>query len=315
MIRIIYSLHSSFSFYRYACFSFFCGEPLSKLIDDISQFDDVLTLKNKVFKSVHQAALNLQDLSLDNPAKLSGEVFDYAYCFDTDGVKSEIVRAGTICCIVAYLFDDIQTASKLIEICKSLEKYFGNIIHKVIFYFYEGLVTSSMARNAEKKDEFIKIIKEDIAKLELYADNAPKNYYNKLMLLEAELAVMQNKESEANSYYQKAISVSNKNGFVNEEALSSERAAIFYLALDSELFGTKLLLQSFNCYKVWGACSKMKHMIKRYPTLKARLNDSSIRLNNAPQNSIGNNDDAEMISVLTDNFSLADISTSNEMGD
>jgi len=304
--------YASTSVSSYVSFSFFCGESLSKLIDDISQFEEMLTFKNKIFSSVHQAVLNLQDMSIENPAKLSGEAFDYTFCFDKDGVKSEIVRTSTICCIVAYLFDDIQTASKFIETCRPLEEYFGNVFQKVIFYFYEGLITSSIARNTENDIEFIKIIKEDIVKIERYVDNAPMNCRNKILLLEAELAVLQKREDEASSHYQMAISVSNKNGFPNEEALALEKAAIFYLGSDSELYATKLLLQSFNCYQAWGAYSKMSHMILRYPTLKATLKDSSIVLNRGPENNIINNDKMESVSVLTDNFSSATISTWNE---
>ena len=296
------NLVSSYCFY-----SLVCGEPLSKLIDDISQFEEVLTIRNIQYASVHQAVLNLQDIEIENPSNLSGEVFDYTCCFDKDGVKSDIVRTSTTCCIIAYLFDDIQTASKLIEICKKLEAYFGTVFYKVIFYFYEGLVTSSMARSAEKKDDFIEIIKRDIDKLERYADNAPENFRNKLMLLEAELAIMQKKESEAKSHYQKAISLSNKNGFPNEVALVFERAAIFYLDLDSDLYATKLLLQSYKCYQTWGAYSKMSHMIQRYSILKATIKDSSIVLNSGPNKNITNNDSVESVSVLTDTFSSASI--------
>jgi len=116
-------------------------------------------------------------------------------------------------------------------------------------------------------------------------------------------------ESEAKSYYQKAISLSNKHGFINEEAIAFERAAIFCLASDSELYATKLLLQSYSCYEKWGAYSKMVHMLKRYPILATTLKKSSIVLKRPHPNSNVNDDQNESVSVITDDLSSTSIDT------
>ena len=60
------------------------------------------------------------------------------------------------------------------------------------------------------------------------------NYLHKGFLLEAELAVIQEKYSEAKLHYEKAILLSNKHGFLNEEAMVCVRYAIFHLELDSQ---------------------------------------------------------------------------------
>merc|ERR1712151_1225774 len=113
-----------------------------------------------------------------------------------------------------------------------------------------------------KKVKFIEMLEDDIVNLKQYAETAPENCLNKVSLLEAELAVMQNKESHAKAHFQRAISLSKKHGFVNEEAVACERAAMFYLDLGLQQDATKLLLQSFDCYKVWGANSKLSHLIQ-----------------------------------------------------
>merc|ERR1719343_860541 len=95
-----------------------------------------------------------------------------------------------------------------------------------IFYFYDGLIASAMAGKAKNKDTFIKSIKECISNLKRFANDAPMNYLHKVHLLEAELAVMCNDHSEAKSNYEKAILLSTKNRFVNEEAMACERFAM-----------------------------------------------------------------------------------------
>ena len=161
----------------------------------------------------------------------------------------ETPRISLVSSIVAYLFYDYETASLLMETCRLLKESMQLSMCIVIFYFYDGLITSIKARNSNK-EEFIKRIEESIHSLKRFAANSPENYLNKLHFLLAELAVIQKKNSEAESNYQTAISLSNKNGFVNKEAMACERYAIFHLELKQQLDAKKMLVQSFHCYKV-----------------------------------------------------------------
>ena len=67
-------------------------------------------------------------------------------------------------------------------------------------------------------------------------------------------------------------------------AIACERFAVFNLALESKLEGTKLLVQSHNCYKAWGAKAKMLHLIETYPFIKDALKDSSFALDKSSLN-------------------------------
>ena len=135
------------------------------------------------------------------------------------------------------------------------------------------------------------------------------NFLNKVCLLEAQLAATHRNESQAKSLYQKVMSLSKKYGFVNEEASSCERFANFYLELESQPDATELLLQSYNCYKAWGAESKMLHLIKRYPFLAAALKATTSALDKSGEILKVGNDSVESISVLTNDLSSASAST------
>ena len=303
---------ASASLGSYCSFSFYSGhQPLSKLIDEMGQCEEAFPLKTKLFASSYQASLNLHNVNIENPSELNGEQFSYKFCFDESGNKSDIVRSSLVSCITAYLFDDIKLATKLLNICKPLENFLGNAYGRLIFYFYhgmfkcfvlmlililinfdfvatfnvikftgkffyKGLVTSQITRSVYMKDDLIKTLQDDIDYLEPYTENAPTNFLNKFYLLKAELAAIQNEVSEAKLYYEKAMSLSRKNGFVNEEGLACERASMFYFDLDSEEYATKLLLRSYKCYSEWQAFSKLGHMIRRYPFLVRALKEASI---------------------------------------
>jgi len=284
----------------YCVFTFFCGEELSKTIDEICHLEDVLIRRIPLNMAIHQAMLNLHDSDIKDPAKMSGDKFDSKFCFDKDGAKNVIVRTSLICCIIAYLFYDYEAASKFIEICKRDEEHFGMKLFKAMFHFYDGLVASSISRNIERKEKYMKIIEENIINLKHYAENAPMNYLNKARLLEAELAVLHKNEAQAKSLFQKAISLSKKHGFVHEQALACERFATFYLELESQPDATELLLQSYNCYKALGAESKMLHLIKRYPFLAAVLKTKTSTLDKSDENLKVDNDSADLISEITD---------------
>ena len=108
--------------------------------------------------------------------------------------------------------------------------------------------------------------------------DSSENYLSKVCLLKAELAALRQNNSEAKSYYQEAVSLSKKHGFLSEEAIALERYAIFNLELESQLEATELLLQSYICYKKWGANPKINQLVETYAFLKDATRDFSIEM-------------------------------------
>ena len=170
--------YSTSTFAVYCSFSFYCGENLPTLLDEMNKIGDLLKSRSKQFMAINQAILNLQDINADNPSILSGNEFNFERCFDSDSWEHDVAYASTICCVVAYLFDDVQMASKMIERCKAL--VYGNVIKKLLFHFYDGLIASMVSEKFQEKERFMKNIAENIEKLESYAENVPENFSNKV---------------------------------------------------------------------------------------------------------------------------------------
>jgi len=105
----------------------------------------------------------------------------------------------------------------MVGYCKALGDCFRSAIMK--FFFYHNFIASSLSKNYKEKDEFEKNLKGNIEFLTKYAGNAPENFFNKVRLLEAELAAMQKKEVEAKSKFKQAILLSKKYESLSEEAI------------------------------------------------------------------------------------------------
>ena len=192
------------------------------------------------------------------------------------------------------MFRNLQTASKNI----------GNLYHLPLFYFFDGLVSLAFARNGVDQGRHLKNVEENIVKLKCLCDNAPQNYQNKVCLLEAELAAVRKNQLDATLQYQLAISLSNKNGFLSEEAISLERAGIYYLEINSHIKARDLFLKCYKCYQVWGASLKLCQLLEKYPFILAELNKSSNQSVNHHRDAIGIDTGLEdNVSLLTDDLS------------
>ena len=79
------------------------------------------------------------------------------------------------------------------------------------------------ARVEEVRDNLIQITSNNIAKLKNLSQYAPENYINKVILLDAELAVVRNDMHKSKACLKDAFSLSRKHGFIHDEALAYER--------------------------------------------------------------------------------------------
>lgn len=121
-----------------------------------------------------------------------------------------------------------------------------------------------LARADGAKDNWIEIATKNIAKLKNFSQYAPENYTNKVILLEAELAVVRNDMQKAKAHFEDAITLSKKHGFIHEEALACEREGLFFLKTES-LDAAKISFRNaYHCYEKWGAIALSNALIKNH---------------------------------------------------
>jgi PAS domain S-box-containing protein len=103
--------------------------------------------------------------------------------------------------------------------------------------------------------------------LEVWAENCPENFENRVALVSAEIARIEGRELDAERLYEQAIRSARENGFVHNEALANELAARFYAARGFEKIATAYLRDARFGYLRWGAAGKVRQLDAVYPHL------------------------------------------------
>jgi predicted ATPase/signal transduction histidine kinase len=104
--------------------------------------------------------------------------------------------------------------------------------------------------------------------LQVWAENCPENFENRVALVGAEIARIEGRALDAERLYEQAIHSAHTNGFVHNEALANELAARFYAARGFEKIAHAYLRDARYCYLRWGASGKVRQLDELYPYLR-----------------------------------------------
>ena len=111
------------------------------------------------------------------------------------------------------------------------------------------------------------------------------NVVHSLHLLEAELAALNKKNKKAEQHFNSAIDTAEKNGFLQDQALSNEMASTYYKRRGDESNRDHYLKQAIECYSKWGATAKA-HQLSGIPlessdklqSITEKSNESATRM-------------------------------------
>jgi len=126
-----------------------------------------------------------------------------------------------------------------------------------------------------EKAEILRKVVQNQGKMEIWANHAPMNHRHKYLLVEAERLRILGREMEAFEHYDLAIAEAHKNGYINEEALSFELTAKFWLNKGKDTLARLYMHKAWSSYRQWGALRKVKHLEKKYPDLM-KNSDSAV---------------------------------------
>lgn len=105
--------------------------------------------------------------------------------------------------------------------------------------------------------------------LEVWAEHSPATFENRAALVAAQIARIEGRILEAQELYEKAIRSARDHGFVHNEAVANELAALFYAARGFEKIATTYLREARYCYLRWGADAKVRQLDRLYPQIRA----------------------------------------------
>jgi PAS domain S-box-containing protein len=147
-----------------------------------------------------------------------------------------------------------------------------SIFETAEYHFYSALSHSASCDSAlpDRQRQHLEALAAHHGQLEIWAENCPENFENRVALVGAEIERVQGQPLKAEHLYERAIRSAFENGFVHNEALANELAAQFYLKRGIEKVAHSYLRDARHCYLRWGALGKVKQLDEGYPVIEER---------------------------------------------
>ncbi|MDZ8186310.1 MAG: ATP-binding sensor histidine kinase [Nostoc sp. ChiSLP02] len=271
--------HAGLTVIAYCTQLFFSGENLELVKNRQTQYIDLLRkLKQKPYVSYisiwTQLVVNLQT-DVAEPCYLSGEIcneVDIINWFEQTSYYQGIFATYIAKAIILYNFAEYEQAINYCEKAAPYQRATLGLILAAVYYFYYSLALLAEYPHitADKQSYILEQVQANQLKIKHWADHAPCNFQHKYELVAAELARIKGQILEAINLYDSAITNAAENGYIQEESLANERAALFYLELGKTKIAKTYMTEAYYGYIKWGAIAKVTDLEKRYPNLIAR---------------------------------------------
>jgi signal transduction histidine kinase len=173
-----------------------------------------------------------------------------------------------------YVYGNLDAALVLIkEISDRLQLILGTV-PVTEYNFYSSLVYLSAYELAEEdqKEVLLSQVRENQNQLKIWSENCAANFLPKYLLVEAELARVENDFQLAIDLYDRAIAVATEHDLIAVQALGNERAADFWLQKNKFSYALVHLREAYYHYQKWGIKRKVESLQLEYPQLAAKLN-------------------------------------------
>ena len=207
-----------------------------------------------------------------NPATLEGKFFRESEQFSIsskDGDRSVTVAAFDYKLILAFFFQDFESIA--IDLDSFEEQATGGMASQrtISRLYYVALIKLSLLKGLQRKHRirYLKDIRRYKKQLKGIADAFPEDRIHRYYLVSAEEAVFQNKYDLAIAYFEKAIQSAKACQYIHEQALSAERAGVFFIAIGLDKTASAYFLQARNCYLQWRAKGKVAQIDSKYGEL------------------------------------------------
>ncbi|MEH2282628.1 MAG: AAA family ATPase [Nostoc sp.] len=282
-------LHAGYNVCCYSYAVFWSGSELSNLELDIASYNAALTQAKQhsaqTYVSImRQAAQNFRETRIQ-PDCLSGTIYDETVMIPKHRQANELTVMAELYIyklLLAYSFGNYKAAIAYIEQGKEYLLAVSGLIFVPIFHFYAALTHLALFPTHSEIELSLILAQVEIHQTTLHqwAQNAPTNHLHKWHLVEAEKQRVLGNKAEALENYDRAITLAKANAYIQEEALSNELIAKFYLDWGKEKVAQAYMQETYYCYARWGAKAKIEDLEKRYPQLlQSILQQQRINLN------------------------------------
>jgi predicted ATPase len=176
-----------------------------------------------------------------------------------------------ICKLQAYFHSgDYIAALEASEKARQLSWTQQSFFQLADYHFYSALAFAAhygVVQDIERA-RYDNLLTAHHGQLEIWAQNCPDNFSNRALLVSAEIARIEGRDSDAMSLYEQAIDSAHENGFVQNEGIAGELAAAFYAARGFNKIALTYLRDARHCYLFWGAEGKVRQLDELHPQLR-----------------------------------------------
>ncbi len=219
------------------------------------------------FQSFHQfaKALNGQTKfnSWDDDTFNSAETLER---LNREGNNTKLAFFHSARCAHLYLFGKHREALDESQLVVNYAANFLGDPLEVSQALYTSLSISSCYKdlNRNEKKRFLKIFKNHLQDMKMWAKGCPENYSQHYDLLHAEYYSITNQPEKALQLYEQSIGLAAKNGFKYVEAIANESAGLLCLKMKLIKQSQIYLIDAWEAYNQWGAIAKCRQLEDRF---------------------------------------------------
>ncbi|MCA3194546.1 AAA family ATPase [Cupriavidus sp.] len=142
------------------------------------------------------------------------------------------------------------------------------------YHFFAALARAACCNPAVADDlaTHLPVLAGHHRQLAQWARRCPATFAHRALLVEAEIARLEGRDTDAMRSYESAIAAARDSDLIHMQALTNELAARFYMSRRLDTVALVYLRQARHGYLHWGADAKVWQLDKRYPALAADAN-------------------------------------------
>ncbi|WP_250655648.1 EAL domain-containing protein [Alkalimarinus coralli] len=140
-------------------------------------------------------------------------------------------------------------------------------VPETLFLSSMSFLLSHANKALDNWPELQALIHSNQQQLKLYTDNCTSNYLHKYLLINAELAVIDNQPLDAMDLYEAAIETAGESHVIHIEALANERYAHFWMSQNRSQIAAIYIKRAHYLYFHWGNRAKTQRLEEEYKEL------------------------------------------------
>lgn len=223
-------------------------------------------LQQEIRRQQDEFSIHASTLSIDFLAEMGGWMnalhdphhpVHWGYSFTIQDQPAIKIMHYSVRLQMSFLLGDEKQGKAILIDLKELSKETYTLPISTVYYFYRAMwqfhFLQRLNGEAQERRLYLSDIQQSIKKFKKWASYSPANYEHLYILLMAENYRSNNKEKDAELYYDRAIQLAKMNGFIQDVALAYERAADYYRAKQQMKTARHYILNGIQSMQAWGA--------------------------------------------------------------